>query len=117
MFVPDKPFHPSLKLASKARAYPSGVPVKCSTLGKAPGLTHKHYTRMERPERDSRLLQTFINYICGIFITLDTVTLPSNIRQGLNFNAATNALAYYANVAVEKFNRTSLGSHQTAGAS
>jgi hypothetical protein len=85
MFVRDKPFQSSLKLASKARAYPSEAPVKCSTLGKAPGLTHKHYTRMERPERDSRLLQTFINYICEIFITQDTVALPSNSRKGRNF--------------------------------
>ncbi len=34
---------------------------KCSTFGQAPGLTHKHQTRMERPARDkhSSLLRTF----------------------------------------------------------
>jgi hypothetical protein len=35
MFVPGKPFQPSLMFAGKAGAYPSEAP-------KAPGLTHKH---------------------------------------------------------------------------
>jgi hypothetical protein len=30
----------------KATAYPSEESFRCSTLGKAPGLTHKHYTRL-----------------------------------------------------------------------
>jgi hypothetical protein len=38
LFVPDKPFQPSLMFAGKARAYPSEAPFRCSTLS----LTHKH---------------------------------------------------------------------------
>ncbi len=36
----------------------------CSNLWLAPGLIHKHYTRLERPARDkhSSLVQTFVNY-------------------------------------------------------
>jgi hypothetical protein len=33
MFVPVKPFHPSLMLARKARMYPSKAPFQGSTLG------------------------------------------------------------------------------------
>jgi hypothetical protein len=59
MFFPDKPFKPSLMLAGKAGAYPSEAPLRHSTIGKAPGLDHKHYTRMERLVRHkrSRLLE------------------------------------------------------------
>jgi hypothetical protein len=42
VFVPPKPFQPSLVFAGKARAYPvkqfSGAPLR----GEAPSLTHKH---------------------------------------------------------------------------
>jgi hypothetical protein len=33
VFVPDKPFQPSLMFADKARAYLSDGPFRCSTLG------------------------------------------------------------------------------------
>ncbi len=33
VFVPGKPFQPSLMFADKARAYPSEAPFRCSTLG------------------------------------------------------------------------------------
>jgi len=33
MFVPGKPFQPSLMFASKAGAYPNEAPFRCSTLG------------------------------------------------------------------------------------
>ena len=52
MFVPGKPFQPSLVFVGKARAYLSEAPFKWSTLGKAPGLTRKHLTRLERLARD-----------------------------------------------------------------
>jgi hypothetical protein len=35
MFVPGKPFHPSLIFAIRAGVYPSEAPVRCSTLRKA----------------------------------------------------------------------------------
>jgi hypothetical protein len=36
----------------------------CATLGLAPGITHKHYTRLERLAKDKRssLLQIFLTY-------------------------------------------------------
>jgi len=33
VFVPGKPFKPSLIFAGKAGAYPSEAPFRCSTLG------------------------------------------------------------------------------------
>jgi hypothetical protein len=41
-FTAVKPFQPSLMFLGKAGAYPCDAPFKCSTLGYAPGLTHKH---------------------------------------------------------------------------
>ncbi len=35
-------FKSSLSFAGKARTYPSEAHFRCSTLGQAPGLTHKH---------------------------------------------------------------------------
>jgi hypothetical protein len=61
VFIPGKPFQPSLMYSSKAAvAYLSEA-----TLVQAPGLTLKHYTRLERPVSDKRssLLLTFVN--CG----------------------------------------------------
>jgi hypothetical protein len=51
-------------IGSKARAYPSEAPFRCSTLGYAPGLTHKHKTRLGRLARDkhSSLLRKSVNY-------------------------------------------------------
>ncbi len=64
MFVPGKPFQHSLVFAGKAETYPSDAPLKCSTLGSAPGLTHKYKTRLERLARDkhSSLLRKSVNY-------------------------------------------------------
>ncbi len=44
---------------------------RCSTLGRAPGLTDKHNSRLERSARDkhSSLLQTIVNYGRNSFIT------------------------------------------------
>ncbi len=39
VFVSDKPFQPSLKIANKAGAYQSEVSFRCCTLGYSPGLT------------------------------------------------------------------------------
>jgi len=36
--------------------YPSKAPLRFSTLGYAPGLTHKHYTRLARLARDKHYL-------------------------------------------------------------
>ncbi len=46
VFVPGKPFKPSLMFAGKARAYLSEAPSRCSTLGYSPGPTHKHLTKL-----------------------------------------------------------------------
>jgi hypothetical protein len=48
--------------ASKVGAYMSESPFRCSTLGWAPGLTHKHYTRLEKLARDKHLLRKSVNY-------------------------------------------------------
>ncbi len=48
----------------KARTYPNEAPFRCSTLGLAPGLALKQYTRLERLARDKHpgLLQKFVSY-------------------------------------------------------
>ncbi len=40
---------PRLMFAGQTRAYLSEAPMSCSTSGQAPGLTHKHQTKLERP--------------------------------------------------------------------
>ncbi len=64
MFVPLKLFQPSKMLVGEARAYTSEALFRCSALGLAPGLTHKHWTILEKPARDkhSSLLRAFVNY-------------------------------------------------------
>jgi hypothetical protein len=49
---PNKPFHPSLIFASKAKLSPNEAPFRYSPEGKAPGLTGKCKTRPERLARD-----------------------------------------------------------------
>jgi hypothetical protein len=46
VFVPEKPFQPSLMFVNKARAYQNEDPEGCSTQGYAPGLTKKQYARL-----------------------------------------------------------------------
>jgi len=48
----------------KAGACPSETLFRCTTLRWAPGLAHKHVTRLERLARDKHfsLLGTFVNY-------------------------------------------------------
>ncbi len=41
-FHNGKPFQPSLLIVGKARNYLNEAPFTCSSLGWAPGLTHKH---------------------------------------------------------------------------
>ncbi len=69
MFDPGKPFQPSLMFVDKARSHPlRGSPEICFTQVGS-GLTHKHYTSLEKlaKDKDSRLLQTFVNYACKKF--------------------------------------------------
>ncbi len=56
--------------AGKAGAYLSEAPCRCSSLGWALGLAHKHYTRLERLVRDkrSRLLWKNVTYARKMFI-------------------------------------------------
>ncbi len=67
--VPGKPLQPSLLFVGKAEACTSEAPFRCSNLGLAPGLTHKHLTRLERLARDkhSSLLRKSANYGCKKF--------------------------------------------------
>jgi len=37
------PFQLSIMFGSKAGAYPGEAPLRCTTLGQGPGLTHKHW--------------------------------------------------------------------------
>ncbi len=69
MFVFGKPLQPSLMFAGKARAYGSEASFRCSTLGQPPGLTHQHYTKLERLAKDkhSSLLQKYVYYGCKKF--------------------------------------------------
>ncbi len=50
--------------AGKAAAYLNEAPFRCSTLGWAPDLAQKHYTRLERHATDkhSSLLQKSVYY-------------------------------------------------------
>jgi hypothetical protein len=50
--------------AGNAGAYPSEAPFRCSPLGLAPGLTHKHKTWAERLARDkySSLIRKVVTY-------------------------------------------------------
>jgi hypothetical protein len=69
VFIPGKPFQPGIKFAREARAYPSEGSFRCSTLGYAPGLSDKDYTRLESISKDkhSSLMQTCLNYGCKKF--------------------------------------------------
>jgi hypothetical protein len=51
VFVPDRPFQPILMLVGKDDAYLDEAP-EYSTLGQAPGLTHKQSKSLERPTMD-----------------------------------------------------------------
>ncbi len=52
MFKLSFAFPAQSNVCEKAAAYPSKAPVKCSILGQAPGLTHKHMTSLGRLARD-----------------------------------------------------------------
>jgi hypothetical protein len=70
VFAHGKPFQDSIVFASKAGAYPSETPFRCSTLGQTPGLAHKQYTMLKRPYRDKHITWTFVNYGCKSLITV-----------------------------------------------
>jgi hypothetical protein len=55
----------SLLFARNAGAYSSEAPFRLSTLGEAPGLTHKHKTKPERLARDKHfsLFSPFVSYV------------------------------------------------------
>jgi hypothetical protein len=78
----------------KAGVCPSEAPFRCSTLGQAPGFSHKYYNRMERPARDkhSCLLQTFVNYRSKNFYNLESRSL------GPEFGGAVGILFYLVNI-------------------
>jgi len=62
VFVPGKPFLPSLVFTGKARAHLSEAPFGCFALGQTPGIAHK-YTSLGRPARYKHcsLLWKFLN--------------------------------------------------------
>jgi hypothetical protein len=59
MYALNKPFQPSLMFVNKTGAYPRVEQLKFTSLDWAPGLSCKHWTRLERPVRakHSRLLR------------------------------------------------------------
>ncbi len=61
MFVLGKLSQPSLMFVGKPGTHPIESLFKCSTLGWAPCLTQKHYTRLERLARDKHIFITKIN--------------------------------------------------------
>ncbi len=73
-------FSPVLCYLGNARGLPQGgAPEKCLTC-EGSGLTHKHWTRLEKLTRlnHSNLLQIFVNYVRKSFMTLgpcDTVII------------------------------------------
>ncbi len=71
MFVPYNHLQDNIVFTSKARAYQSETSFRFSTLGLAPCLASKHYTRPERLARGkpSGLLRKFITYYRKSFIT------------------------------------------------
>ncbi len=79
MFIPGRPFQPSLMLVSKVRSLPySGASERFFTqVGSGP--THKHLARLERLSSDKRscFLQTFENYRRKKFYNLDSRSSPS----------------------------------------
>ncbi len=58
------PLQPRPRFANKAKANPSGVPLRWSTLRWAPDLTHNQQISLESPVSDKHycLLQKFVNY-------------------------------------------------------
>ncbi len=66
VFVPGKPFQPSLTFVGKARSLTQSGTTERRFTGVCSGLTCKHKTRLQRLARDkhSSLSQTFINNIC-----------------------------------------------------
>ncbi len=72
MSGPGRPFQRSIMFAGKAEAYLNETSFRCSTLAEAPGLSRKHYTRLEMfaKVKNSTLLLKFVNYGQNFFITL-----------------------------------------------
>ncbi len=85
-FAPGKPIQPSLMFAGKARAFPSKAPFRYSTLGQAPGLIHKHQTRLERLAKDKHfsLLRKSVNYSRKKFYSTSTWDLYYKTFYGSN---------------------------------
>ncbi len=71
----------------KVTAYMSEAPFRerCSTLGQAPSLTHKHQTRLERLARDkhSGLLRKSVNYGRNKFYDTGSWSLASLSSLGM----------------------------------
>jgi hypothetical protein len=72
VFVHGKPFQPGLMSVCKAGTHPIEEPFRCSTIGYAPGLANKQYTRLEwlTMDKHSSLSRKLVNYREKSFITL-----------------------------------------------
>jgi hypothetical protein len=78
-FVPGRPFLPNLMFVGRARSQPfCGVPERCFT-NVLSSFAHIHSARLERLTRDkqSSLLQTFVNYDCQRFCSIGPCLLES----------------------------------------
>ncbi len=71
MFVPVRPLLPSLISFGKVKNLPySGTPKRCFTRLSS-CLICTNWTRLKRPERESSLLQTFVNYDRKMFYNIE----------------------------------------------
>jgi hypothetical protein len=72
--------------ANKARAYLNGVSFRCSPLGRAPGLTSKHCTRLERPTGTNHfsLFGQFVSYNEKSFVNTSSDVNVVNIFDLIN---------------------------------
>jgi hypothetical protein len=61
VFVPDKPFQPSLMFVDKAGSYPSESPFRCSMVA-IPTTMSQGWKGLPARDKHSSLLQTFVKY-------------------------------------------------------
>jgi len=74
VFVPSRPFQPSLMFVGNVRSLPpGGASEKCSQVSSN---LHKHYSRLESlPGTNTSLLRKFFNYGCKMFYKIGWVYL------------------------------------------
>ncbi len=108
------PSSPSLMFESKAGAYPSESPLRYFTIGPAPGLIHKHQTRLESPARyNSSFLRRFVNHGRKKFYNIGPRRKWREKARAFYtaefiFSVKQNTLAYAANIRLGLYKHSSL---------